>query len=188
MLSNAELTLRPWPYGECLLYRGEAHAVDVQQARPGSIERTPERKPSELSGVPEPAGFRPSWHLVVRTPSAGIAGARRVLQRWLTREAESVLRERVQTWGAAMGLQARRVYVRNLRRQWGSCWPGGSVSFNYRLIMAPPHILDYVVVHELAHLQERNHSPCFWSLVAVHIPAHRDARTWLRTRGPYLTV
>ncbi len=167
---RSALLPRPWPYGASLLYRGEAHAVDVQQARPGSVERTPHR------------------HLVVRTPSAGIEGARRVLQRWLTCEAESVLSERVQSWGTAMGLRARRVYVRNLRRQWGSCWPGGSLSFNYRLIMAPPHILDYVVVHELAHLQERNHSPGFWSLVAAHVPAHRDARTWLRTCGPSLAV
>lgn len=161
---------RPWPYGTSLLYRGEAHAVDVQQAHPGSVERTPQQQ------------------LVVRTPSAGIEGARRVLQRWLTREAEVTLGERVEVWGRVMGLQARRVYVRNLRWQWGSCWPGGSLSFNYRLIMAPPHILDYVVVHEVAHLAERNHSPRFWSLVAVHVPAYRDARTWLRTFGPCLSV
>jgi predicted metal-dependent hydrolase len=99
-----------------------------------------------------------------------------------------MLGEQVKVWSAAMGLHARRVYVRNLRRQWGSCWPGGSLSFNYRLIMAPPHILDYVVVHELAHLQVRNHSPAFWSLVAAQIPAHRDARTWLRTRGSCLAI
>ncbi len=161
---------RPWPYGTSLLYRGEAYTVDVRQARTGSVERTAQRQ------------------LVVSTPSAGIEGARRVLQRWLTRKAELVLRERVEMWGTAMGLRARRVYVRNLRWRWGSCWLGGSLSFNYRLIMAPPRILDYVVVHELAHLSERNHSPCFWSLVALHVPEHRDARTWLRTFGPCLKV
>ena len=54
--------------------------------------------------------------------------------------------------------------------------------------MAPPHILDYVVVHELAHLKEPNHSPRFWSLVAEQVPAHQAARTWLRTFGPCLSV
>jgi len=54
--------------------------------------------------------------------------------------------------------------------------------------MAPPHILDYVVVHELAHLRECRHSPRFWSLVAEHVPTHAAARTWLRTFGPCLVA
>jgi predicted metal-dependent hydrolase len=143
--------------------------VEIRQARAGRVERTP-------------------GQLVVHAPSAGIEGARRVLQRWLKREAEAVLGERVAALGATMGLQPTRIYVRNLRRRWGSCWPGGSFSFNYRLLMAPPHILDYVVIHELAHLKERNHAKRFWSLVAEHSPAHRDARAWLRTFGGCLGV
>jgi hypothetical protein len=161
---------RPWPYGTSLLYRGEGHEVVVRQARPGGVDRAAERR------------------LLVRAPSAGVAGARRVLQRWLTREASRALEDRVQTLGAAMGLRAKRIYVRNLRRRWGSCWPGGSLSFNYRLIMAPPRILDYVVVHELAHLREPNHSPRFWALVAGQYPAHPEARAWLRVFGPCLSV
>ena len=160
---------RPWPYGTSLLYRGEAHTVEVRQASAGSVECAPGR-------------------LVVRAPSASLEGARRVLQRWLKREAEGVLSERVQALGARMGLQPKRIYVRNLRWRWGSCWPGGSLSFNYRLIMAPPRILDYVVIHELAHLAERNHSLRFWSLVASHFPEHQAARAWLRTLGSCLGV
>ena len=165
----SETLPRPWPYGTSLFYRGEAHTVEVQQARAGSVECAPGR-------------------LVVHAPSASIEGARRVLQRWLKREAEVVLGERVQVLGAAMGLKPKRIYVRNLRWRWGSCWPGGSLSFNYRLIMAPPHILDYVVIHELAHLEERNHSSRFWSLVESHFPEHQVARTWLRTFGGCLGV
>ena len=161
---------RPWPYGTNLLYRGDAHAVVVRPARPAGVERTPDGQ------------------LLVGTPSAGIEGARRILQRWLKREAARVLGDRVETLGARMGLRARRVYVRNLRARWGSCWPGGSLSFNYRLIMAPPTILDYVVVHELAHLRERNHSERFWAFVSEQFPTHREARTWLRTFGPCLMV
>ena len=161
---------KPWPFGTNLLYRGEAHAVVIRQARAGGVDRTTARE------------------LFVSVPSGGIEGAKRILQRWLKKEAAAVLGCRVEVLGTQMGLRARRVYIRNLRHRWGSCWPGGSLSFNYRLIMAPPTILDYVVVHELAHLKERNHSQRFWSLVAEHDASYREARTWLRTFGPCLVV
>ena len=161
---------RPWPHGTHLLYRGEEHRIEVSRARPGGVERTPDRR------------------LLVRAPSAGVPGARRVLQRWLKEEAAAVLKQRVEELGALMGLQAKRLYTRNLRSSWGRCWQGGSLSFNYRLVMAPPRILDYVVVHELAHLKEPNHSPRFWEVVGGQFPGYRSARKWLRTFGPCLCV
>lgn len=161
---------RPWPYGPSLLYRGEGHEVVVRRARSGGVDRTSERQ------------------LLVRAPSAGIPGVRRVLQRWLQEEAAAALSRRVEALGTLMGLRAKRLYVRNLRASWGRCWQGGALSFNYRLIMAPPRILDYVVVHELAHIREPNHSPRFWQVVAGHFPAHRSARDWLRSFGPCLSV
>ena len=160
---------KPWPYGTSLSYRGEPHEVVIRQARRGGVERG-------------------GSQLIVSTPSAGVDGARRVLQRWLKAEAALVLNDRVRVLGAQMGLKAKRVYVRNLRSRWGCCWPGGSLSFNYRLIMAPPRILDYVVIHELAHLKEANHSKRFWAMVEGHYPEQREARTWLRTFGPRLSV
>lgn len=169
-LDGRAILPRRWPYGTTLLYRGEAHTVLVKQAPAAGVDRTPDRR------------------LLISARAAGLEGARRVLRRWLTAEAARVLGERVETLGAQMGLQARRVYVRNLRASWGSCWLGGSLSFNYRLIMAPPAVLDYVVVHELAHLRERHHSPCFWTLVAAQCPAHREAKRWLRAFGPVLGV
>ena len=161
---------RPWPYGTGLLYRGEEHEVVVRHARPGGVDCTPDQR------------------LLVRAPSAGVLGARRVLQRWLKEQAVGTLAERVELFGLLMGLRANRLYVRNLRSSWGRCWSGGSLSFNYRLIMAPPHILDYVVVHELAHLKQPNHSPRFWEVVAGQFPGYRSARAWLRTFGPCLSV
>lgn len=161
---------RPWPYGSTCLYRGEAHRVLIRKASPGGVDHVP---PAQL---------------LVRVPSASLEGARRVLRSWLTCEAGRVLPERVETFSTRMGLQARRIYVRNLRRSWGNCWPGRSLSFNYRLIMAPPAILDYVVVHELAHLKERNHSRRFWALVAAHCPAHDEAKRWLRAFDSLLAV
>lgn len=162
---------KAWPYGPTALFRGDPHEVRACAGRPGRVDRD---------------AAAPS--LTVVSPSADIAGTRRVLQRWLKQEAGAVLAERVRALGERMGLRAKRIYVRNLRYRWGSCWPGGSLSFNYRLVMAPPAILDYVVVHELAHLRQMNHSTDFWAIVAEHEPDHRRARDWLRTFGPSLTV
>ena len=127
-------------------------------------------------------------HVVVAARTPSIEGARRVLTRWLKQQALHTLTERTHVVGAAMGLTPKRIYVRTLRRKWGSCWPGGAVSFSYHLIMAPPEVLEYVVVHELAHLHERNHSPRFWALIAAHHPAYQLRRAWLRTHGPWLAV
>ncbi len=159
-----------WPYGECVLYRGQPLAVRVIPGRAGTVDASDENR------------------LVVATRTPTIEGARRVLARWLRQEALRTLTERAHAVGAVMGLAPKRVYVRALRRTWGSCWPGGSLSFSYHLIMAPAEVLEYVVVHELAHLTERNHSPRFWALVVAHHPEYQARRAWLRTHGPWLAV
>ena len=159
-----------WPYGECLLYRGQPLAVRVIPGRAGRVE---------LTGAQQ---------VVVATRTPGIEGARQVLTRWLKQQALHTLTERAQALGAVMQLTPKRIYVRTLRRTWGSCWPGGALSFSYHLIMAPREVLEYVVVHELAHLTERNHSTRFWALVAAHHPEYQTRRAWLRTHGPWLAV
>jgi len=156
-----------WPYGEHLFYRGEPLTVRIIPGRAGTVQRV-------------------GSQLVVATRTPGIEGARRVLMRWLKAQAVQTLTERTEILGAMMGLAPKRIYVRALRRKWGSCWPGGSLSFSVHLIMAPPEVLDYVVVHELAHLKERNHSPRFWALVAAYHPELKVRRAWLRTHGPWL--
>ena len=80
------------------------------------------------------------------------------------------------------------VAVRDQKTRWGSCSSRGTLSFNYRLIFAPPVILDYVVVHELCHLTHMNHSKDFWDMVAQIMPEHRQYRRWLRDHGHELTL
>jgi predicted metal-dependent hydrolase len=72
------------------------------------------------------------------------------------------------------------------RTLWGSCAPSGTLSFNWRLVLAPTEVLDYVVVHELCHLRVPNHSASFWTLLERHRPHWRDQRDWLRVHGPEL--
>jgi predicted metal-dependent hydrolase len=80
-----------------------------------------------------------------------------------------------------------RVLVRDQRRRWGSCAPDGTLRFNWRILMAPPHVVDYVVVHELAHLSVRNHSSTFWAEVERILPRYREAQATLKQVGPSLT-
>lgn len=96
------------------------------------------------------------------------------------REAKRWLHSRVDFWGRIMNLPARALTVRGQRTLWGSCTVEGNVSLNWKLMCAPPEVIDYVVVHELAHIQERNHSPRFWLLVAEYMPEYKRLRQWLK--------
>jgi predicted metal-dependent hydrolase len=82
-----------------------------------------------------------------------------------------------------MGINFKRILVRELRYSWGSCTPGGTLTFNWRIVQAPPVVVDYLIVHELAHVLESNHSGEFWNIVAVHAPAWEKARDWMRING-----
>jgi predicted metal-dependent hydrolase len=85
-----------------------------------------------------------------------------------------------------LGVSYRHIRIGGQRTLWGSCSPRGTLSFNWRLVLAPPEVLDYVVVHELCHLRVPNHSRRFWSLVENCRPRWREQRGWLREHGPEL--
>lgn len=100
---------------------------------------------------------------------------------WYKREALSVISERVKIYAQGAGLKYDRIGVRDARTRWGSCGAKGSLNFNWRLIMAPLAVIDYVVAHELAHLKERNHSARFWREVGILMPDYTPAKKWLKT-------
>ena len=80
------------------------------------------------------------------------------------------------------------ITIRDQKTRWGSCSSSGTLSFNYRLIFAPPAILDYVVVHELCHLTHMNHSRDFWNMVESVLPDYKDRRQWLKEHGQELNL
>jgi hypothetical protein len=84
------------------------------------------------------------------------------------------------------GLNPRAIRIKRMVSRWGSCGPRGDININWLLALAPETVLEYVVVHELCHIRERNHSAAFWSLVAEHLPGYAQERAWLKRNGPAL--
>jgi predicted metal-dependent hydrolase len=99
------------------------------------------------------------------------------------READARISLIVQSEAAALGVAYRRVTLRDQVSRWGSCSSNGALSFNWRLVLAPHDVLDYVVVHEVCHLVEHNHGAQFWRLVESRRPGYRDSKAWLDAYG-----
>ena len=108
--------------------------------------------------------------------------ARRV-GNWLRAEARRRIEPPACRMAAEIGRKVLRITIRDQKSRWGSCAPGGRLSFNWRLVLAPEWVLDYVVAHEVAHLAQPNHSPAFWAVVAGLNGDARAGRAWLRRQG-----
>lgn len=126
-------------------------------------------------------------HRFILSPSAAATG-KESLRIWYREAAWSFLPDRVRAYEGIMGCNSRSVRISAARSRWGSCSADNRLAFSWRLIMAPPSVIDYVVVHELAHIREKNHSPRFWSLVGGICPGYKDQRRWLRSAGAGLLL
>jgi predicted metal-dependent hydrolase len=111
-----------------------------------------------------------------------------LLERWYRAQAVEVIKQRVDRLVTRLGLSYRRIIIRGQRTRWGSCSHKGNLSFNWRLIMAPEPVIDYVIVHEVTHLKELSHSKRFWKLVAEECPGWREHRKWLDEHGAELNA
>jgi predicted metal-dependent hydrolase len=107
-------------------------------------------------------------------------------RRALRERARTELPARLSAIAAEQGMSVTGVSIRNQRTRWGSCGRDGHISLNWRLVLMPPAVRDYVLIHELMHLRRLDHSPAFWKLVAAACPSYREARQWLRQNGPAL--
>ena len=105
---------------------------------------------------------------------------RAALRNHLIALAKTRFEERVRFHAAKIGVRPKNITLREQKTKWGSCSSLGNLNFNWKLIMAPPEALDYVVVHELCHLLEMNHSPAFWAQVEKHCPDYRKWRDYLK--------
>ena len=112
---------------------------------------------------------------------------RRVLD-FLKREARRELTRASNHYAEMLGVKVKRISIRDQSSRWGSCTSAGVLSFSWRLILAPPYVLDYLAAHEVAHLVEMNHSPRFWALVAELFPDYERPRRWLKSHGATLNL
>jgi len=136
--------------------------------------------PIELRNGARSAARLGQGRLVVSGPAERAPEA---IERWYRREARVRLSEATRREARQLGMRPGRVSIRDPRTRWGSCSPNGALSFSWRLLLAPREILDYVVVHELCHLRELNHSPAFWRLLGEARPGWRAEARWLRDHG-----
>jgi predicted metal-dependent hydrolase len=112
-----------------------------------------------------------------------VAGENRLnllLERWYRMQAVELLEEKVNRMSALMGLKYGRLSIRGQKTRWGSCSLKGNLNFNWKLLMVPEPVIDYVIIHELTHLKEMNHTKRFWQLVEQYCPQWRNYRKWLR--------
>lgn len=104
-------------------------------------------------------------------------------QRLYRDKAREIYEQKVSYYAQMMGVSYGRIAIRDQKTRWGSCSGEGNLNFNWRLIFAPAGVLDYVVVHELAHRKEMNHSPRFWRVVEDTMPEYRKYQKWLKENG-----
>jgi predicted metal-dependent hydrolase len=126
--------------------------------------------------------------LEVFVGSRGVEAVRSALEAWYRRRARLEVAPRLDAACARAGVSYTRLSIRAQRTRWASCSSQGAMSFNWRLLLAPPEILDYVVEHEVAHLSVLDHSPRFWRLLGSRSPAYREHERWLRRNGPALRL
>lgn len=105
----------------------------------------------------------------------------RILEKWYRQQAAMIFRQKAGNFQQAMGLRHNSIFIRGQRTRWGSCSPAGNLTLNWKLLMAPEEIIDYVVIHELTHLRHMNHSKKFWDMVEQYCPNWRRYRKWLVT-------
>jgi predicted metal-dependent hydrolase len=110
------------------------------------------------------------------------------LTSWFRRRAELKLREKIMRYSPIVGVQTNGYKVKEFQSRWGSCTSSGRVDLNWKIIMAPNRVVDYVVVHELCHLKQHDHSPQFWKLVESIMPDYLESKEWLRVHGASLMV
>lgn len=138
---------------------------------------------------PAPARLKSGRLIVAIRPGDGEkARIEASLADWYRHQAGRHLAEKTVRFASTLDVRPKAVTLKNYRSRWGSCTARGDIFYNWRIIMAPSRIVDYLVVHELAHLVHHNHSPRFWACVASVLPDYRAHRDWLKLNGATLRL
>lgn len=180
----------------CTLIRSARKTVAIQISAEGEVTvRAPRRCSSRV--IDNIVAEKRDWILKKQNEIRGRAIFLQEQERQQPRISEAeqvryrklagqVLARKVEYYARQMQVTFGRITVRDQKTRWGSCSAKGNLNFNWRLVLAPEEVLDYVVVHELAHRKEMNHSQRFWSQVENVMPDYRSRRLWLKENGDFL--
>ncbi len=165
---------REFVSGEKLFYLGERYTLIV----------------GKTTDVPGVLLKNREIHVALGNAENGPGGmaVKNELIKWYRERARELINARVGLFAAATGRRPAAVKIKQQKSRWGSCSSKGNLNFNWKLIMAPVEVIDYVVVHELCHLTRLDHSAGFWRLVAALAPDYKKKRRWLREYGPALNL
>jgi predicted metal-dependent hydrolase len=175
--SQEHITLAPAVYGHDaeIPYQGASYKLAV---RPTKLKRIKiEFSQKFIAHVPEA--------LMIKDHSAEIKEA---LIRWMKKESKVQVERLVKKHAATKRLFPQTIKIKTQKSRWGSCGINNDININWLLIIAPPEVMEYVVVHELCHIKIRNHSVHFWALVAEHLPDYQSRRHWLKKHGNSLMM
>jgi len=150
--------------GETILYLGRNYRLEITD--------------SDAPGV----RFESRFYISHRHQS----DAAQLLREWYIERAYEKLLPKARYFARALGVSFNRILVSDLKVRWASCTPKNNLNFNWRIMKAPVLVIDYLIVHELAHLLEPNHTEMFWHIVAVQVPRYEMAKEWLRDNGSVL--
>lgn len=118
--------------------------------------------------------------------NASVTDVEKTICEWYLENMKIILSDKIRYYANTMGVRVGRITLRDQKTRWGSCSSLGNLNFNWRLIMAPKEVIDYVVVHEMCHLKQMNHSKLFWNEVKKYCPDYSIYRKWLKDNGKYL--
>ena len=168
-----------------LMTRLARYPADCRVREGGKMPAARRRAPDRCA----PAAFAasPETRMIGETPVLVVGGlpehlGRRVAD-FLKREARGDLEEAVRRHTARIGIRAAAIRFKDTKSRWGSCTSDGVLSFSWRIVMAPPAVIDYLAAHEVAHLKEMNHGPRFWRLCEELCPDMDEAKRWLKQHG-----
>lgn len=173
MLHYRQLAANPvnasWQHGAALLFMGKPYTISIHPAaRHSRVELSEDV-------------------ITVTTAGNTAAAVPGLLKAWYVNQAAALLPGRTAEWSGKLGVQPNRIVIKEQQTRWGSCSSLGNINYNWRIIMAPASVIDYLVVHELCHLRVPNHSADFWRLVGACLPDFKERRNWLKQNGALLS-
>jgi hypothetical protein len=168
---------RQYVDGESLPYLGQEYPLAFHYPTEGSRVTVKLQEAGFLIRVP-----------VSHNGQQRLPNIRHALENWYRRTARDYLIPRVAELAESGDFRYQKVFIKNQKTRWGSCSENGNLNFNLRLMMAPPPAIDYIIIHELCHLCELNHSPAFWALLEQHFPDYRHWRQWFKDNTLHLQL